>query len=65
MWSLTFMADGRRHVERIPDGWVEHPNHVHTVRNETDKPLKLDVVLITPAGMDPGVSEPNPGNCPF
>ena len=23
MWSLTFMADGRRHVERIPDGWVE------------------------------------------
>jgi len=50
---------------RVGQGWVEHPNHVHTVRNETDKPLKLDVVLITPAGMDPGVSEPNPGNCPF
>ena len=23
MWSLTFMADGKRHVERIPDDWVE------------------------------------------
>ena len=23
IWSLTFMADGRRHVERIPDDWVE------------------------------------------
>jgi len=49
----------------VGQGWVEHPNHVHTVRNETDKPLKLDVVLITPAGMDPGVSAPDPGNCRF
>ena len=23
MWSLTFMADGKKHVERIPDEWVE------------------------------------------
>ena len=23
LWSLTFMADGKRHVERIPDDWVE------------------------------------------
>jgi hypothetical protein len=23
MWSLTFMAGGKRHVERIPDDWVE------------------------------------------
>jgi len=22
-WSLTFMADGKKHVERIPDEWVE------------------------------------------
>ena len=21
--SLTFMVDGKKHVERIPDGWVE------------------------------------------
>jgi quercetin dioxygenase-like cupin family protein len=49
----------------VGQGWVEHPNHVHTVRNETDKPLKLDVVLVTPTGMDPGVSAPDPGNCRF
>ena len=23
MWSLTFMVDGKKHVERIPDSWVE------------------------------------------
>jgi hypothetical protein len=23
IWSLTFMADGKKHVERIPDEWVE------------------------------------------
>ena len=23
IWSLTFMADGKRHVERIPHDWVE------------------------------------------
>lgn len=23
MWSLTFMANGKRRVERIPNGWVE------------------------------------------
>ena len=23
MWSLTFMVDGKKHVERIPDEWVE------------------------------------------
>lgn len=23
MWSLTFMAQGRKHVERIPDEWVD------------------------------------------
>src|SRR6266404_3220176 len=23
VWSLTFRADGRKHVERIPDEWVE------------------------------------------
>ncbi len=22
MWSLTFMADGKKHVERIPEEWV-------------------------------------------
>jgi hypothetical protein len=22
-WSLTFMADGKKHVERIPEEWVE------------------------------------------
>lgn len=22
VWSLTFMVDGRKHVERIPDDWV-------------------------------------------
>ncbi|NMN97859.1 cupin domain-containing protein [Antrihabitans stalactiti] len=49
----------------VGEGWVEHPHHVHTVRNETDKPLTLNVVLITPAGMSPGVSEPDPGNCRF
>ncbi|WP_063047262.1 cupin domain-containing protein [Nocardia pseudovaccinii] len=46
-------------------GWVEHPRHVHTVRNETDKPLTLDVVLITPTGQPSGISEPDPGNCRF
>ncbi|QTJ70569.1 cupin domain-containing protein (plasmid) [Rhodococcus sp. ZPP] len=49
----------------VGQGWVEHPHHVHTVRNETDKPLTLNVVLITPTGMSPGVSEPDPGNCRF
>ena len=49
----------------VEQGWVEHPHHVHTVRNETDKPLTLNVVLITPTGMSPGVSEPDPGNCRF
>ncbi len=49
----------------VEQGWVEHPHHVHTVRNETDKPLTLNVVLITPAGMSPGVSQPDPGNCRF
>ena len=23
MWSLTFMADGKRRVEHIPNDWVE------------------------------------------
>jgi len=23
IWSLTFMVDGQKHVERIPDEWVE------------------------------------------
>ena len=23
MWSLTFMVEGKKHVERIPDDWVE------------------------------------------
>src|SRR3989442_2625599 len=23
IWSLTFMADGKKHVERIPEEWVE------------------------------------------
>ena len=23
VWSLTFMVHGRKHVERIPDDWVE------------------------------------------
>jgi hypothetical protein len=23
MWSLTFMVEGKKHVERIPDEWVE------------------------------------------
>ena len=23
MWSLTFMVDGKKRVERIPDDWVE------------------------------------------
>lgn len=23
MWSLTFMVDGKKHVERIPDDWVK------------------------------------------
>lgn len=23
LWSLTFMADGKKRVERIPDEWVE------------------------------------------
>ena len=23
IWSLTFMADGKKRVERIPDDWVE------------------------------------------
>lgn len=23
VWSLTFRVDGRKHVERIPDEWVE------------------------------------------
>lgn len=23
MWSLTFMVNGNKHVERIPDEWVE------------------------------------------
>jgi hypothetical protein len=23
MWSLTFMVDGKKHVERIPDEWVD------------------------------------------
>jgi hypothetical protein len=49
----------------VGQGWAEHPHHVHTVRNETDKPLILNVVLITPTGMSPGVSEPDPGNCRF
>jgi hypothetical protein len=23
IWSLTFMVDGKKHVERIPDEWVD------------------------------------------
>ena len=23
MWSLTFMAEGKKHVERIPDEWLD------------------------------------------
>ncbi len=23
VWSLTFMVDGKKHVERIPNDWVE------------------------------------------
>jgi hypothetical protein len=23
MWSLTFMVDGRKKVERVPDAWVD------------------------------------------
>lgn len=23
LWSLTFMVDGKKHVERIPEAWVE------------------------------------------
>ncbi len=23
IWSLTFMVDGKKHVERIPNDWVE------------------------------------------
>jgi hypothetical protein len=23
MWSLTFMMEGRKHVERIPEDWVD------------------------------------------
>jgi hypothetical protein len=23
LWSLTFMVDGKKHVERIPDEWVQ------------------------------------------
>ncbi len=23
LWSLTFMVEGQKHVERIPDEWVE------------------------------------------
>lgn len=23
LWSLTFMVDGKKHVERIPDEWVD------------------------------------------
>jgi len=23
MWSLTFMVGGKKHVERIPNDWVE------------------------------------------
>ncbi|MBP2329638.1 quercetin dioxygenase-like cupin family protein [Kibdelosporangium banguiense] len=46
-------------------GWVEVPHHVHTVHNETDQPLILNVVLITPTGQAPGVDEPDPGNCRF
>lgn len=23
MWSLTFMVDGKKRVERIPDDWVK------------------------------------------
>jgi hypothetical protein len=23
MWSLTFMVNGKKHVERVPAGWVE------------------------------------------
>lgn len=49
----------------VGQGWVEHPRHVHTVRNETDKPLTLDVVLITPTGRPSGISRPDPGNCRF
>lgn len=46
-------------------GWIEKPHHVHTVRNETDQQLILNVVLITPTGKAPGVDEPDPGNCRF
>lgn len=57
--------DCRPKTFNVEQGWVEHPHHVHTVRNETDKPLTLNVVLITPTGMAPGVSQPDPGNCRF
>jgi hypothetical protein len=28
VWSLTFMAGGKKHVERIPNGWVEEVQHL-------------------------------------
>jgi hypothetical protein len=28
VWSLTFMAGGKKHVERIPNEWVEEVQHL-------------------------------------
>ena len=29
MWSLTFMMEGRKHVERIPEDWVDRVRLLH------------------------------------
>ncbi len=28
VWSLTFMAGGKKHVERVPNEWVEEVQHL-------------------------------------
>ena len=39
VWSLTYMKDGKKHVERIPEEWIEYVRQ----RVEEGKEFKQDL----------------------
>jgi quercetin dioxygenase-like cupin family protein len=53
--------------ERHPAGtaYVDPGGRVHIARNEGTEDLVVVVMRIIPAGAQPRIDEPNPGNCPF
>jgi quercetin dioxygenase-like cupin family protein len=53
------------HVFPAGTGFVEHPGHVHIVRNEGTENLTVNATYIVPQGAPQRIDEPTPGNCPF